>query len=135
MALESRGAPGLKYAEFTERIENEFSFQKDQKGPMNMRLQLLESFMVCGPLAKHLPKSSKNIFASTPASLTIVDLTDPFVDPGSACGLFEIALALFMESNKTLGKVVALDEAHKVWHSRCKMISSFNLVPTAINGE
>lgn len=114
MALESRGAQGLNYQHFIKRLKDLTALTKDQKGPMNMRLQLLESFMVTGPLGKHLPKSGLDIFASTPGCLTIVDLTDPFVDPGSACVLFDIALALFMESNKTVGKVVALDEAHKV---------------------
>lgn len=46
--------------------------------------------------------------------LTIVDLTDPFIDPKSACGLFEIAMRLFVRADVNTGKVLLVDEAHKV---------------------
>jgi len=47
-------------------------------------------------------------------SLTIVDLSCPFVDDGAACVLFNICLALFLKDRSGVGRVVALDEAHKV---------------------
>lgn len=93
-------------------------FDLGQKGPMQLRLNLLDAFMNNGSLAKKFDDKSKlgnkKLFKATPGSLTIVDLTDPFVDPASACVLFDICLALFLEDRSGVGKVVALDEAHKV---------------------
>lgn len=113
MALEAMGTPGLNYREFLQRLKTEQTFAKDQKGPMNLRLQLLESFMDTGRLAKLLPQTKFDIFRPKPGTLTLVDLTDPFVDPSSACVLFDICLALYLDGNNASGKVVALDEAHK----------------------
>lgn len=52
-----------------------------------------------------------------PGSLTIVDLSCPFVDDSAACALFNICLELFLETRGNAGRVVALDEAHKVHQS------------------
>ena len=49
-----------------------------------------------------------------PGSLTIVDLSCPFVDDSAACALFTICLELFLENRGNVGRVLALDEAHKV---------------------
>lgn len=46
--------------------------------------------------------------------LTIIDLSDPFIDPASACGLFEIVTRLFVRAELGTGKVLVVDEAHKV---------------------
>jgi len=46
--------------------------------------------------------------------LTIIDLSDPFIDPVSACGLFEIITRLFVRADVGTGKVLVVDEAHKV---------------------
>jgi len=47
--------------------------------------------------------------------LTIVDLSCPFVDSGSACVLFNICIGQFLSATKAeaVGKVIAVDEAHK----------------------
>jgi hypothetical protein len=37
-----------------------------------------------------------------------------FISPGTACSLFEIVLKLFNRSSINCGKIVVLDEAHKV---------------------
>ena len=84
------------------------SFSRDQNGPLGLRLQLLESFMDTAL------KSSYDLFKNRAGTLTIVDLTDPFVDPASACVLFDIAQALFLEDPAQIGRIIALDEAHKV---------------------
>ena len=55
-----------------------------------------------------------NIWSFEPGSLTIVDLSCPFVDESAACALFNICLALFLEERGNAGRIVALDEAHKV---------------------
>ncbi len=96
MAVESMGASGLKYKAFFQGV-NEESFAREQKGPMRLRLQLLESFMETGMNAFKRTKSAYDIF-----------------DPASACVLFDICIALFLEGRRAVGRVVALDEAHKV---------------------
>lgn len=46
--------------------------------------------------------------------LTIVDLSCPCVTPDMACSLFHVCLSLFLEQDPAaMGRVVALDEAHK----------------------
>ena len=54
------------------------------------------------------------IWSFQPGSLTIIDLSCPFVDEGAACTMFNICLALFLEDREKAGRIVALDEAHKV---------------------
>lgn len=54
------------------------------------------------------------IWSFRPGSLTIVDLSCPFVDESAACAMFNICLALFLEDREEAGRIVALDEAHKV---------------------
>jgi hypothetical protein len=46
--------------------------------------------------------------------MTIVDLSDPFIDAASACGIFEIVTRLFQRADVGTGKVLVVDEAHKV---------------------
>ena len=55
-----------------------------------------------------------DIWSFEPGSLTIVDLSCPFVDATSACAMFDICLALFLEHRANVGRIIALDEAHKV---------------------
>ena len=57
---------------------------------------------------------TKDIWSFKDGSLTIVDLSCPFVDESAACALFDICLALFLETRGDCGRIVALDEAHKV---------------------
>ncbi|KAH9951841.1 hypothetical protein B0H21DRAFT_717813 [Amylocystis lapponica] len=45
--------------------------------------------------------------------LTIVDLTDKFIDPAAACGLFEIVVRMFVRAEVGTGKLLVVDEAHK----------------------
>lgn len=85
----------------------EEKLSRDQKGPMNLRLELLESFM-------ETTNANVDDFKPAAGSLTIVDLTDPFIDASTACVLFDICLSLFLEEKESAGRVIALDEAHKV---------------------
>ena len=41
------------------------------------------------------------------------DLSCPFVDASAACDLFDICLSIFQETRGDVGRIVALDEAHK----------------------
>ncbi len=113
MALERQGRPGVDYLEFKDRLRNA-AFSRDQKAPLNLRLQLLESFLEHRTTTNAIVASSSNIWDFKPGSLTIVDLSDPFVNDNDACALFSICLTLFMENRGQAGRIVALDEAHKV---------------------
>lgn len=48
--------------------------------------------------------------------LTIIDLSDPFIDADSACGIFNIICRFFtrVDIGDNVGKVLVIDEAHKV---------------------
>ena len=140
--MQNQHTSGLNYKEFKERLSNE-KFNDGQIAMLATRLQLLESFMV-EPLAQvNDAKPIKNagtkkaqaqraewqnkedarerakiakggIWSFKPGSLTIVDLSCPFVDESAACVMFNICLALFLEDREKAGHIVALDEAHKV---------------------
>ena len=109
MASEARGA-AFDYRDFKRRLETE-NFTREQSGPLYLRLDLLESFME----APKKKSASKNLFNLSPGTLTIIDLSDPFVDASTACVLFDICLSLAKANTLQLktGLVVALDEAHK----------------------
>jgi hypothetical protein len=134
MAVERQGRAGVDYAEFKSRLDSA-AFSRDQNGPLRLRLQLLESFldprMSRSIGAKTIPSS--NVWRFEQGSLTIVDLSDPFVNENDARALFSICLSLFMESRGKGGKIVALDEAHKVGlnllQSDYTKRSSFSLNP------
>ncbi|RAL66257.1 hypothetical protein DID88_005928 [Monilinia fructigena] len=57
--------------------------------------------------------AEENIWSFQPGSLTIIDLSDPFLSTGDACCLFSICLSIFLENRGECGQVVVLDEAHK----------------------
>ena len=84
----------------------EKTFNPAQTAGLEQRLSLLNSFM------DTRPSRYPSRFAA--GELTIVDLSDPFIDPGSACGLFEILTRFFARADVGTGKVLVVDEAHKV---------------------
>lgn len=97
-------------AAFEQLLDKE-SFIPGQRSMMNMRLDLLRSFLQ--PQKKKKKKGMDNVFESKPGTLTIVDLSDPFIDSATVCLLFEICLGLVKENRPDAGLVIALDEAHK----------------------
>jgi len=109
MALETGGASTFDYDLFKTRLNREM-FTDKQSGPLKLRLAILDSFM------KKVSKDAQgsNLLEGQPGALTIVDLTDPTIDTNTACVLFDIALAVFLEQTITCGKIVGLDEAHNV---------------------
>ena len=116
--MESQDAPGLDYNAFRKRLDKE-AFTGQQVAPLKIRLELLESFMDRPSKTEEQQQALKKKSADSawdfkPGTLTIVDLSCPFVDEGSACALFSICLDLFLESRNTASRIVALDEAHKV---------------------
>ncbi|KAL5042014.1 hypothetical protein BDW71DRAFT_217318 [Aspergillus fruticulosus] len=112
---------GFDYAEFRERMKD-CGLTAAQMGPLTQRLETLESFM---------PEGQTNIYGyakgkggrgkaargtdwtPSPSQLTIVDLSCPCVSPETACALFNICLGIFLQQDVDVGRVFALDEAHK----------------------
>lgn len=94
------------YSLFKQRVAME-NFDPKQTNMLDMRLGLLESFL---DKYKNTPEPTFR-----PGEITIMDLSDPFITPNTACILFKLGLERFTQS-QTLGKMVVLDEAHKVWH-------------------
>lgn len=119
MAMESQGSRGLNYKLFKQRLESE-RFSKDQLAPLRLRLQLLESFLDTSPKSS---SKTADIWEFEKGTLTIVDLSCPFVDENDACALFNICLSLFLENRGTSGRLIALDEAHKVSDMHPRMVN------------
>ncbi|KAH9436823.1 hypothetical protein MCOR02_000486 [Pyricularia oryzae] len=116
----------FQYAKFKMLLEKE-NMTPAQLAPLKQRLDTLESFMVgkqvhaynsanVGVAPKKV-KARKNEqgtdWSPEPGKLTIVDLSCPCVQAQTACSLFNICLSLFLEQDTKIGRVVALDEAHK----------------------
>lgn len=78
----------------------------NQRAGLEQRLALLDAFVD--------DREGRQSSLFKEGFLTIVDLSDPFIDPGSACSLFEIATRLFVRAELSTGKVLVVDEAHKV---------------------
>jgi len=98
----------FSYDEFMKRLEGKKeSFNPAQLTGLEQRMALLTSFLDTRPRSG--PRNER--FAA--GQLTIIDLSDPFIDPASACGLFEIITRLFVRAEVGTGKVLVVDEAHK----------------------
>jgi hypothetical protein len=109
MAIASNGQ-GFDYFAF-KKFLSAADFTPHQRGPLGLRLELLESYLDLSGRSGSQTKDS--IWEIKAGTLTIVDLTDPFVDPTTACILFNICLGLAEEQRTSGGLVVALDEAHR----------------------
>lgn len=118
MAIQNQGRTGFDYSAFKRILERE-NFLKGQLMPLTMRLQVLESFFEPGSVPGAKFDMSKkhdadSIWSFLPGTLTIIDLSCPFVSPEDACALFNVCLSLFLKNRQDTGRIVALDEAHKV---------------------
>ncbi|PVH99938.1 hypothetical protein DM02DRAFT_528010 [Periconia macrospinosa] len=80
-------------------------FTPDQQNMLDMRLNLLESFL-------DLNGTYRENMKFKPGEITIMDLSCPFVDVNTACIMFKCGLQRYLQS-QTCGKLVVLDEAHK----------------------
>lgn len=115
--LRERATMGLKVdlAELEKGL-GEQGFAASQNVMLGMRLELLKSFCATAvpPFSKRKGKQAhQDAFRLTPGTLTIVDLSDAFIDSSTACTLFSICLGLMTAQKPPGGLVVALDEAHK----------------------
>jgi hypothetical protein len=101
MATKNTGS--FNYTEFKKQL-NRCNFNASQQNMLQLRLDLLESFL---DLKNQIPEPKYQ-----PGEITIMDMSCPFVDANTACILFKIGMQQYLRSN-TPGKMVVLDEAHK----------------------
>lgn len=116
MASEPNAKPGIDYQDFRARVDM-LGFSPAQKIPLSLRLDLLEEFIEAQTpkLKGNLnPRKKGNDWGPVPGRLTIIDLSCRFLDVSTACTLFDIYLGVFLEQKLDIGRLVALDEAHKV---------------------
>lgn len=104
IAMKSKDG-ALNYNEFKNRVAAE-NFDSHQSNMLEMRLNLLETFL------DHTGKLPEPSYAS--GEIVIMDLSDQFITPSTACILFKLGLEQFLNCSKAKGKLVVLDEAHKV---------------------
>lgn len=99
----------FNFRDFEQRLVAQ-RFKGAQKEMLDQRLSLLRSFLNLqgGPEAGPLIEDE-------PGVMTIVDLSCPFVNKDTACVLFNICVELYLGSPNQTGKVIAVDEAHKVF--------------------
>ncbi|TFY80819.1 hypothetical protein EWM64_g3199 [Hericium alpestre] len=97
------------YAAFMRTLESKKSTMTPiQQDMLQQRMELLQTFLE--------PRSSTRVAPSPrfkKGQITIIDLSDPFIDAPKACALFEIVLRLFQRAKVDTGKVLVVDEAHK----------------------
>ncbi|KAK3364455.1 hypothetical protein B0T25DRAFT_443592 [Lasiosphaeria hispida] len=129
---QQRTGATFSYTAFKKMLLRE-NLTEMQLSPLRQRLETLESFMVedeakafnmfsrnCSDSKNPVPKRRTTLsrqgtdWTPRPGQLTIVDLSCPCVTAEMACSLFNISLSLFLEqSSATVGRIIALDEAHK----------------------
>ncbi|KZP24566.1 hypothetical protein FIBSPDRAFT_929771 [Athelia psychrophila] len=98
------------YAKFKKVLDlKKKTWNPAQLSGLEQRLALLESFVSKKELRTQAAASPR--FAA--GQITIVDLSDPFIDTGSACGLFEVITRLFVRADVSTGRILVVDEAHK----------------------
>nr|ANM86687.1 hypothetical protein [Cladonia uncialis subsp. uncialis]AUW30873.1 hypothetical protein [Cladonia uncialis subsp. uncialis] len=135
MTMDNEDAHGINFADFEKRIEA-VTPNENQRTMLDSRIKLLRGFFLKPTTGKpqngkkkepdnqqqkdqatvdaYLARyADKTIWDFKAGELTIVDLSCPFVEEGAACALFNICLQLFLEGRQDIGRLVALDEAHK----------------------
>ncbi|CAI7609417.1 unnamed protein product [Penicillium viridicatum] len=118
--LQQNTGSQFDYWDFKERILGS-GLLRGQLDPLKQRLDTLESFMPPqqAPATKKANKKKANFqgagsnWTTKASQLTIVDLSCPCISSDTACSLFNICFGIFMEQDTKVGRIVALDEAHK----------------------
>ena len=104
------------FTRFKEKLEiSKKSFNFSQKSGLEQRMALLDSFLhtpVTGKFGYYNKVTSCLRFTS--GQLTIVDLSDRLIDHYIASALFDIVVRNFERADVGTGKVLLVDEAHKV---------------------
>ncbi|KAK6375639.1 hypothetical protein LTR64_003767 [Lithohypha guttulata] len=116
MILDRPNDPVFDYKDFLRRL-GQLPLTKDQLAPLTLRLDLLKSVLVDTKNEPHLRALYNQIWQPEAGSLTIIDLSNPFVTESDACALFSISLKLFVGGWQSAPRVIALDEAHKFLRS------------------
>ncbi|KAK5704493.1 hypothetical protein LTR17_021844 [Elasticomyces elasticus] len=112
MAASGQGR-GFNYGEFLQLLD-QAGLSTEEQRPMRLRLDLLHRCMRWPPSKTDLKrKTARKLLDLQPGTLTVVDLSDPFVDTATVCILFDICLSVAKENRPECGMVVALDEVHK----------------------
>ncbi|RKF63884.1 putative p-loop containing nucleoside triphosphate hydrolase [Erysiphe neolycopersici] len=75
---------------------------------------------------------SGNDWSIQPGTVTIVDLSCPCVTSDAACALFNMCLSLFLEQPTKIGRIIALDEAHKYMNSSTEAMTLTSTLLSAI---
>ncbi|KAI1822199.1 hypothetical protein F4861DRAFT_541186 [Xylaria intraflava] len=128
MRLKQQITPtGFSYREFKEKLCRE-QLMGEQRKALNQRLDALESFMVPHQVNNSAPQNKKATgtnWEPKAGELIIVDLTCPCVTAPTACSLFNICLSIFLEQDSSIGRVIALDEAHRYMGetAECKVLT------------
>ncbi|KAI0804907.1 hypothetical protein GGR55DRAFT_306934 [Xylaria sp. FL0064] len=120
MRLDQQTKPdeAFDYHKFKRQLQAE-QLSPDQKRGLQQRLDTLESFMVPNQVNRNLwekyGKSERpgTDWAPKAGELLIVDLSCPSVSASMACALFNICLSIFLAQDSAMGRVIALDEAHR----------------------
>ncbi|KAI1746985.1 hypothetical protein F4782DRAFT_543880 [Xylaria castorea] len=120
MRLAQQNKPGtFNYHEFKSLLDGE-KLSPDQKRGLQQRLDTLESFMVPNQVKTKNAREKRDYsvrlgtsWAPKAGELLIVDLSCPCVTASMACALFNICLSIFLAQDSSLGRIIALDEAHR----------------------
>ena len=101
-----------KVSRFREKLA-QMNLTGQQLGPLGLRLQLIESLLLRAGMHDTNLATFQQAWSFTAGSVTIIDLSDPFVSANDACALFSCCVKIFMNGWKTNPRLIALDEAHK----------------------
>ncbi|KAL3457469.1 hypothetical protein BJX64DRAFT_295906 [Aspergillus heterothallicus] len=118
--LQQSSGARFDYQDFRKRVFGS-DLLPGQLEPLKQRLDIIESFMPsqqvtstkCKKGRQVPPKGVGSSWTPKSSQLTIVDLSCPCISPDTACALFNLCFQLFIEQDTKVGRVVALDEAHK----------------------
>ncbi|KAJ5606838.1 hypothetical protein N7537_003457 [Penicillium hordei] len=118
--LQQKTGSQFDYKDFKNRILSS-GLLPGQIEPLKQRLDTLESFMPPQQAALNRgekgkqanPQGAGSNWTPEASQLTIVDLSCPCISPDIACSLFNVCFGIFMEQDTKIGRIVALDEAHK----------------------
>jgi hypothetical protein len=112
MSLEDDHGWGIDYLEFKSRLTRQ-ELDDNQRSSLQERLWF-EAFLADSEQSRDGKMLLDELFAPTPGTLTVIDLTCPFTSKRDACALFSVCLSVFAEGRAKCGRVVAVDGAHKV---------------------
>jgi hypothetical protein len=102
------------FPQFRAHID-QMEFSPSQRSPLELRLQLLASFL-------KEDRSNALMFPGSPDvgtvlrqsnNMVVCDLTDPLFNGDQANGVFAVVLSKFVATPAAHGRLVVLDEAHK----------------------